>query len=186
MLVTAEIDNTATGRLSLIGDDTDDARLVDVFQRAQSGFGHVPNLYRTLGHSPELLEAWLSFAWPLRNAADTPRSTRELVILRMAQLDNSTYEWAQHRPMAIAAGVDEAQIASLEAWQTNRHMYSESELAALAIADAVNAGGDVPDADWDRLRGLFDEKECLEIVLTASFYACVSRVLKSLRVPLEE
>lgn len=174
------------GRLPLIGDDTTDPMLQSMFGRARGGFGFVPNLYRTLGHSPELLEAWLALAWPLRHASTTARSVRELVILRVAQIDGCDYEWAQHRPMAIESGVSERQVAHLSTWREHVDSFSEQEAAALAIAESVTGGGETSDADWSLLAEQFNTRECVEIVLTASFYACVSRVLTTLRVPLEQ
>jgi alkylhydroperoxidase family enzyme len=70
--------------------------------------GHEPiDLYRALANSPGLLRAYATLARSLRYEAETPRPLRELVILRTAQLTGSPYEWAHHRPMAVAAGVAE-------------------------------------------------------------------------------
>ncbi len=36
------------------------------------------NLYRSLAHTPELLDAWIDWAWALRAKCTTPRALREL------------------------------------------------------------------------------------------------------------
>ncbi|HZB83612.1 MAG TPA: carboxymuconolactone decarboxylase family protein [Rubrobacteraceae bacterium] len=77
------------------------------------------NLYRALAHAPRLLGAWIDFARALREHCDTPRSLRELIILRTAQRMLSQYEWHQHRRMAMEAGVDEHQVAELPMWRTS-------------------------------------------------------------------
>jgi AhpD family alkylhydroperoxidase len=158
-----------------------------VFERARDGFGIVPNLYRTLGHAPELLEAWVDFAWPLRHAAVTSRLTRELVILRVALLDGIGYEWDHHVPMAKAAGATEEQVVALAAWRdAAAGVLADDQRAALALADRVAAGQPVADDEWAELSVHFDHRDCIELVLTASFYVCVGRVLSSLQVPGED
>ncbi len=42
------------------------------------------NLYRSLAHTPQLLEAWIDWALALRAQCTTSRALRELMILRTA------------------------------------------------------------------------------------------------------
>ena len=78
------------------------------------------NLYRALAHAPELLRAWINFAWALRGHETTERRLRELMILRTATLHHSAYEWHQHRRMASEAGATDYEVAELEMWRTSR------------------------------------------------------------------
>jgi 4-carboxymuconolactone decarboxylase len=177
---------TESLRVPLVGDDTDDARVAAVFAKGHELSGRSPNLYRMLAHSPELLEAWVAFAWPLRSESQTPRALRELVILQVAHHDGAEYERTHHEPMARAAGVTDEQIAALPSWRTAEPgTFSDVQRAVLALADAIAAGGDVDDTTWAAVAGHFDPRGLVELVLTASFYSCVSRVLKTLQVPLE-
>lgn len=176
-----------TTRIPLIGDDTDDAKLLELFDRARGGFGgQVPNLYRTLGHAPELLEGWVSFAWSLRHDAAAPRALRELVILRVADELGCGYERTHHEPMALAAGCSDEQLAGLEGWRSAPELFSEPERAALAVAERIARGEPLTDDEWKALRTHLDARGCVEVVLTASFYVCVARVLDGLGVPLED
>lgn len=175
-----------TPRVPLVGDDTDDERVAAVFAKGHDLSGRSPTLYRMLANSPELLEAWIAFAWPLRNDSRTPRALRELVILRVAHIDGAEYERQQHEPMAIAAGATEAQVGALGDWRAAPEgTFDAGEQAVLALADEIAAGGDVDDSTWLAVADRFDARGCVELVLTASFYSCVSRVLKTLRVPLD-
>ena len=58
---------------------------------AELGAGQL-NLYRALANAPDLLEAWLDFAWSLRDDCMTPRLLRKLMILRTASVMRSDYE----------------------------------------------------------------------------------------------
>ena len=142
------------------------------------------NLYRALAHAPRLLEAWIDFAWALREHCDTPRRLRELVILRTAQCMLLQYEWNQHRLMAAEAGVDEHQVAELPMWRTSP-AFDDAERAALALTDTL-VEGRVPDEVNATVNEHFGPQARVELTLTAAFYCAVPRLLDALRVPVEE
>jgi 4-carboxymuconolactone decarboxylase len=154
-----------------------------VAARVQQAGAPGVNLYRALGNAPRLLEAWIDFAWALREHCSTPRGLRELVILRTAQCTLSQYEWNQHRLMATEAGVDEHQVAELPMWRTSP-AFTDAERAALALTDAL-VDGHVPDQVNVRLDEHFGPQARVELTLTASFYCAVPRLLDALRVPVE-
>jgi alkylhydroperoxidase family enzyme len=156
----------------------------DVAARVQQTGVQQVNLYRALAHSPRLLEAWIDFAWALREHCDTPRSLRELLILHTAQRMLSHYEWHQHRRMAAEAGVDEHKVAELAMWRTSP-AFTEAERAALALTDAL-VDGSVPDEVNATLAEHFDSQARVELTLTAAFYCAVPRLLDALRVPVED
>ena len=141
------------------------------------------NLYRALANAPRLLEAWIDFAWVLREHCDTPRRLRELVILRTAQRMLSQYEWTQHRLMAAEAGVEDHQLAELPMWRTSP-AFSDVERAALALTDAL-VEGHVPDEVNIAVDEHFGPQARVELTLTAAFYCAVPRLLDALRVPVE-
>ena len=142
------------------------------------------NLYRALAHTPELLTAWIDWAWALRERCHTPRPLREIMILRTAAVMRSEYEWHQHVAMAENAGVPMKKMDAVAAWQTS-DFYEPHERAALMLTDAMLTGH-VPDAVHDELARHFTDAERVELILTAGFYAMVPRVLDACRVPLED
>ncbi len=143
--------------------------------------GRPINLYRTLAAHPALLDTWMEYAWGLRGAAETPRSLRELVILRIAQLTGATYEWAAHVEMARAAGVGETAIDTLDRWRESE-IFDERERAALACAEAMHAG-DLDDAAFEALNACFTDAQVVEVTLTASTYLGLATLLNALRIP---
>ena len=166
--------------------DPADPALKAMFDEVRARGIQVPNLYRVIGLSPPLLRAWLDFAWPLRLHAKTPRKIRELLILRGAQVSETEYEWAHHVQMALAAGVTQGQIDALDAWE-HSELFTPQEKAVIRLAEEVTRG---PAASPDCIESLkrhgFDDAGVVELTLTASFYVCVSRFLKSMGVELEK
>jgi 4-carboxymuconolactone decarboxylase len=146
-------------------------------------WGDPPNLYRALGNHPALCAAWTEFARAIRYESRTPRTLRELMILRGAQLMRSEYEWAQHLRMARKAGVREAQIEALARWRDSGE-FDAREKAALALAEAVT-NAEVTDAVYAEASRHFDHATYVELALTAAFYAMVGRMLDAMRIQLE-
>ena len=155
----------------------------DVAERVAGLGAKQVNLYRCLAHAPDLLRAWMDFAWALRAHDATPRRLRELMILRTAIQHRSHYEWHQHRRMAAEAGVTEHEVAELAMWRTSP-AFGAAERAALALTDAVVAG-EVPDEVLEELDRHFDHAQRVELTVTAAFYSMVPRVLDALGVPVE-
>ncbi|MGH2928023.1 MAG: carboxymuconolactone decarboxylase family protein, partial [Solirubrobacteraceae bacterium] len=139
--------------------------------------GRPINLYRTLAAQPELLDAWIEYAWALRGRCTTPRTLRELVILRVAQLRVADYEWTAHVEMARAAGVDLARIERLEHWREVPG-FDERERAALDCAEAM-CEGPVSDQRFAELRALFTDAEIVELTLTVSTYLGLAALLEA-------
>ena len=148
----------------------DDDRLRAVHARAVEGFGRWPNLYATLANAPDLLAAWVDFAWTLRAVPDSDRALRELAIMRVAQLTGSDYEWQAHWAMAIEAGVPAEKLATL----------------VLGAAESLTDSGELSVAERSQLVATFGQQQTVELVLTIAFYSCVSLVLGGLGVPADE
>lgn len=152
----------------------------DVADSLRERGGTVFNLYKILANQPDLLRAWVDFAWQLRLACRTSRALRELMILRTAQLQQSAYEWHQHRIMARAAGVSETQVAELAMWPHSA-AFDAREKAALQFTDAI-VGGEVSDEVHAELARHFDAADRIELTVTAAFYCAVPRVLSAIAV----
>ena len=154
-------------------------------QKKLDALGGKPhNLYKLLAHQPQLLSAWIDFAYTLRRDCITSRKLRELMILRGAQLSSSEYEWKHHLKMAKEAGISEEQISQLSNW-SHASIYTKKEKAALKFMESI-ISGQVPDSVSSDMLLQFTPSEYVELTLTASFYSMVPRVLDSLQVPLEE
>ena len=172
------------GRLPLVDNDSTDPALAHVFDTFRDAGREVPNLYRTLGNSPAMLNAWVAMAWPLRHESVTSRRLRELMIMRVAQLTRTAYEWAAHQPMALQCGVTPEQLSELGDWQRSDR-FDEIDREVLALTDAMIDEIEVPDAVWEPLALRYPPGELVELVLTAAYYACVSRTLRALRMPFD-
>ncbi len=165
-------------------EDNSDPRLAKIFKEVTDGGRAFPNLYRMIGNSRAMLQAWCDMAWPLRNDATTPRALRELMILRGAQIMGATYEWVHHLDMARAAGLPQDKIDALKDGHTSP-AFDTKERIALRLAEEITHGPGASAEAMAEARKHFSDGEIVELALTSSFYACVGRMLHSLDVPLE-
>jgi 4-carboxymuconolactone decarboxylase len=168
-------------RLPLVPGESDDPRLAPTFDYFRRRDRDVPPLYRALGNAPDMLQAWIDLAWPLRLKATSPRGLRELVIMRVAQLTGSTTEWLAHWDMAVVHGITAEQLGDLNAWRDSER-FSDVERAILEFTDELTVDLEVSDETYERLEQHFGPPEVVELTLTAAFYSCVARVLSAIRV----
>jgi alkylhydroperoxidase family enzyme len=86
--------------------------------------------------------------------------------------------------MAAAAGVRAEQIDALADWEESA-AFDERERAALRCTEEVHALG-VTDGTFAELERLLGRTGAVEVVLTASFYEAVARMVQGLGVEVEE
>ena len=171
-------------RVPLVPDDAADDVTADVFERFHAEGREPIALYRALANAPLLLRSYSVLARSLRHDTVTDRRLRELVILRTAQLTDSAYEWSHHVPMATAAGASAEQIGAARVMGAEAAAFDERERAALRCAEEVHALG-VTDETFARARARPGHAGALEIVVTASFYQAVARMIQALEVEVE-
>ncbi|MYJ29132.1 MAG: carboxymuconolactone decarboxylase family protein [Acidimicrobiaceae bacterium] len=159
--------------------DIDHPVLNRVFDGFRDRGREVPLLYRMLGNAPAMLDAWVQMAWPLRSEPETDRGLRELLIMRTALLTRSSFEWQAYWPAAVRGGVTESELVALSDWEGSAE-FSAAERAALACAGEIVLDGGASPGSIGRLREFFSAGECIELILTTSFYVCVARTLQSL------
>jgi AhpD family alkylhydroperoxidase len=138
-------------------------------------------LYGTLANAPRTLDAWLAFATAIREDMALPRALRELVIIRVGQLTGSTYEVRQHRTMARAGGLSDAKLDSVHEWRDSPH-FDDRERLCLEFCEKLVRGNQVPEQTWDLVVAAMTAEEAVELLVTASFYCMVSKVLAALRI----
>ncbi|MGY1584859.1 carboxymuconolactone decarboxylase family protein [Streptomyces sp. MN13] len=91
---------------------------------------------------------------------------RELVKIRASQLNHCALCLDMHSKDALAAGESAERIIQLSAWEESPHYYTEKELAALELTEAVTVltDGFVPDEVYERAAKHFEEAELVQLI----------------------
>lgn len=174
---------TKTPRLPLV-EVPEDPLTKELFDKLAPGRG-ILNLHRMMAHAPQLMKASGELALALRRSTELSRTVAEIVILRIAQMTDCSYEWMQHLPLARAAGVSEPQIADVARWRETG-VFTEAQRAALAFTEKAVDGNRVADGDVEDLRRHFSPREIVELTMLIGFYVSTAILLNALAIPGEK
>jgi len=130
----------------------------------------------TLLHSPPVADGWNSFLGAIRTRTTIASDLREIAISRVAIVNKAWYEWMHHAPLAVAGGVSEAGMEvvkregglDVDGEEGVPGGLSERQWVVLCYADEMTRNVEVREGTFGRLRGLFDEREVVEITATVS------------------
>jgi AhpD family alkylhydroperoxidase len=114
--------------------------------------------------APKAFKALIGFDAAARGGLDP--ALVELVQIRTAQLNRCAYCLHIHTSDARKAGESEERLHMIAVWHEAANFFSEQELAALALTDAVTliSTGGVPDDVYARAAGQFGEEELAQLL----------------------
>jgi len=160
--------------------DPDKPETAALVRRIKGERGKLFNLYGMLLHSPPVAEGWLTFLTAIRQKCQLSGRVRELVIMRIAVINDAEYEFRQHTPFALAEGITQPQIEALRRGEFDA--FADAERSVLAYTEAMTRDVHVPDAVFDAVQAHFDERELVELTATIAAYNLVSRFLEALQI----
>ena len=138
-------------------------------------------LYRMLLNSPPIALGWLQFVTAIRMQTRIPAVYRELVILRIGQINKAKYEYDEHVPLALAEGITQRQIDALDAWRESE-AFDDNQRTVLAYIDAMTIDVQVRDDVFAAVQRLFGNREVVELTAMIAGFNLVSRFLVALQV----
>lgn len=172
--MTAHTKTSAPARIYVAG-EPDDPSAARIFETIRSRGAQVGTIHRVLALAPRLLEVTYAMAIAQRTQTRVARSLNELMILRTAQVEGGDYEFRAHVPMALEAGLSQAQIDALAQWRESG-LFDARQCAVLAYADALFERRHVPSEIFDALSRVLDRQEIVELTMICGFYTMASRL----------
>jgi AhpD family alkylhydroperoxidase len=114
--------------------------------------------------APDVYKAMVRLDAAARQGLDP--TLLELVKIRASQLNHCAFCLDMHTKDALAAGESVERIIQLGAWEESRHFYTEKELAAIELTEAVTliTDGFVPDEVYERAAEQFEEAELAQLI----------------------
>jgi alkylhydroperoxidase family enzyme len=143
-------------------------------------------LHRALVNSPGAARAMGGLGQYIRYGAKLDPRLRELAILQIGWLARSPYEWSHHVKIGFDFGVTDADLPALIA-ESRGEATALEPLARLVLQAAreVYAGPGIAMPTFAALRAGLPADQVVDLVVTASFYCAVVRVLASLEIDVE-
>lgn len=163
-----------------------DADLTDEQKEILAPMGErVLNIFRTMVGAPKAAKGFLAWGnYVLSKKNDLPAREREIVILRIGYLCKSGYEWTQHVPIGVRAGLTDDEVARIKGG-AEASGWSAADQALLRASDELHHDQFITDATWAALKAHFSDKQCMDVVFTAGQYTQVSMILNSFGVQLD-
>jgi 4-carboxymuconolactone decarboxylase len=172
-------------RLSIPPKDQVSEELQEIFRKMEARGGQILNIFKIMTHSPKVGREFLRLGNAILFGGKLSPKLRELAILRVGDLAQATYEWTQHVPIGLRAGLSDQQIKTMHDWKTSPH-FNEQEQAVLQYTDEVALNIRVADATFQAVRAFLTEEQVIELTTAIGYYGMVSRILEALEVELEE
>ena len=111
---------------------------------------------------------------------------RELMIMRIAWVTGSAYEWTQHWRVATTAGIAPEDVLAVRDWR-NADRLSPADRAILAATDECLEGGSISDAVWAEVaKHVTDPAQQVEFVIAMGNWLSFSMLFRNLRIPLAD
>ena len=143
--------------------------------------GHVSHLYAMLLNSPPVCAGWLHFLTACRKDTIIPGSHRELVIVRIALVNDAPYEYKSHSKLALKEGMTQEQLDELPNWEKSK-LFDTQMRAVLAYSDAMTRDIKVSDEVFAGVRAIYNDRQVMEMTALIAAYNTVSRFLVALHV----
>ncbi len=110
---------------------------------------------------------------------------RELIVLAVGRIEGGVYEFAQHVPIALAAGCRDDQIAALETARFTDKAFDEAEKALLRLVREVVLDVRARTETVEAAKVFFDAQEIVEIIWTTGFYMTIARLTETTRIEVD-
>ena len=148
-------------RIAPLNPEQSSGKARELLEQVRSKLGTVPNIMRTMAHSPAVLEAYLNFSAALSGSKINPK-LREQIALAAAQLSNCQYCASAHTLLGQKAGLSQQEII-----QARKGTAADSKTkAALEFTTRmIKEHGQAGDEDINELKSAgFSDGEVCEIV----------------------
>lgn len=153
-----------------------------LFNGIESKIGVVPNVFRAMAHSPEMLQAFLALNATLAKT-ELDGKLRELAYIKTSQLNSCDYCLHHHKGFGLKAGLTDRQIDEVNHFETS-DAYDELQRDVLRYAEEVTRHVEVSEELFGRLRAQLTERAVVELAMTVGIANFTNRVTETLKIEL--
>jgi len=176
-------DNTATTRIPLLERDQVSPEIAALYDALLKQRGVVPNMFKTLAHTPGLALGVAGFLKSLLSDGALAGWYKELVATRLSALLGSSYAVAAHALSARQKGASDAQIAAAQA-DFESGPFTEQEKLGFRCAERLHQSAQkLDDSFFARLKSVYTDPQIVELVATAAAFELFPRLVDGLRIP---
>jgi 4-carboxymuconolactone decarboxylase len=144
------------------------------------------NVFRVLANAPDVFAGWTQMVDELFDSTTFTLRTRELVILRVARLQDSRYELSQHIGIASDAGLTEAQISAIvETEDFHTAGFTDTERLLLDVVTELCSTRQLSDQSFAKAHAVLGDAALTELLMLVSCYYGLALVLNAVDVDVD-
>jgi 4-carboxymuconolactone decarboxylase len=143
------------------------------------------NTLGTLAHHPDLAKAYFTLCGHALRATTLTERQRELIIMRVAAVRQSSYEWYQHLFVARDAGLTDEEVGRI-AYGPDSPLWSGLEAAIVRSVDEMIIDGGISAPTWQILAAELDTRQILDLIFTSGCYDTLAQLFKSLDMDIDD
>ena len=136
-------------------------------------------VFRLLANAPHVFPAWTQMVDELFESPTFSRRMREVVILRVAHLQNSRYELGQHIAIARGGLTDQQISAIVETEDFDAAGFSPTECTALDVTTELCTTHRLRDDTFAAAQAVFGDEALTELLMIISCYYGLALVLNA-------
>jgi uncharacterized peroxidase-related enzyme len=165
--------------VSYLSKDDAAEKLRPVFEGMERKLGAVPNVFRAMAHSPEMLEGFLALNSALaRTKLDG--KLRELAYIRASELNGCDYCLHHHRALGQKAGLTERQAKETASFESS-DAYDDLQRDVMRFAEEVTRHVNASDELFARLKAKLSDRALVELAMAVGIANFTNRVTETLR-----
>jgi AhpD family alkylhydroperoxidase len=177
-------EKTISPRIPLLERDQVSPEIAAIYDALLKQRGVVPNMFKTLAHTPVLAQGIAGLLKSLLSDGALPGWYKELVATRLSVLLNSRYAVSAHALSARQKGATEAQIIAAQA-DFESGPFTDAEKLGFRCAERLHhSAEDVDDDFFAKLKSSFSDPQIVELFATASAFELFPRLVDGLRIPI--
>lgn len=127
-------------------------------------------------HRPGLADKAQALGQYCRYDSSLSPRLSELAIVTMGRLWSAAYEWDAHRPLAAAAGIDDAVLDAIEQ-ETTPAFTKHDEQLVFEFVTSLNEDRAISDALYRRAVDLLTEAGVVDLVGIVGYYTLISMTI---------
>ena len=177
-------DGSKTPRIPLLERDQVTPEVAHIYDALLKTRGVVPNMFKTLAHTPALALATAGYLKALLSDGALPGFYKELIATRLSVLLESEYAVKAHALSARQKGASEAQIAAARG-DFESGPFSAAEKVGFQAAERLHrSAAEITDEFFAELKRHFSSPQIVELMATAAAFEFFPRFVDGLRIAL--
>lgn len=170
-------------RIPLLERNQVTSEVAQVYDALLKSRGVVPNMFKTLAHTPALALATAGYLKALLSDGALAGSYKELVAIRLSVLLESEYAIKAHALSARQKGASEAQIAAARG-DYELGPFTETEKLGFRAAERLHRSpAEITEQFFGMLKQHFSDPQIVELIAAAAAFELFPRFVDALRIP---